>query len=533
MRQPNRSTPARRGQAPAWVVFAIGLALAGELLGVEEKPVIPVREVGPLPTGIIFLATFSPDGKQLALACGDRSVRLYDWATGKSRLVLEGHKERVWTAAFAPDGKLLASCSGEYFRPNEPGEVKVWDLATRKEKMAFEGHKKLVFAVAFAPDGKTLVSGDWDGVVKVWDVATGKEKATLTEHRGSVRQILFTPDRKSMVTASFDGTVRFWDAATFRPTRTIAAHTRGLQRMAFAPDGKTMATCNRLGGSNMSPNEITFWDAASGKELMKVPEPKGFILSLDFSPDGRMLAAGGGERAAFGQVKLFEVLSGQERATFEGHREMIECVRFSPDGGTLVCTGGFTPTLPGEFRLRKLADLGAKKDGKPGLTEKEAEALGEELADKDAAKAYRAVLRLSAAPETAVALLKGKLRPVEPPDPKRLARLFADLDSETFKVRQAATDELEKLGDLAAPELREALTRRPSPDQKLRINRLMRRMDLPLSSPAVLRSVRAVEVLEHVATPGAKKVLEAAAKGAPGAWLTRQARVALARLGRP
>src|SRR5438105_3775597 len=135
-------------------------------------------QIAPPPKSVIFAAVFSKDGRQIALACEDKVVTVHDATTGKLLFRLEGHSERVWTAAFSPDGATLASCSGEYSRPEAGGAVKLWDLKTGKEKASLTGHRGLVFHVAFSPDGKTLLSAGWDGAVKLWDVTTGQEKAT-------------------------------------------------------------------------------------------------------------------------------------------------------------------------------------------------------------------------------------------------------------------------------------------------------------------------------------------------------------------
>jgi len=487
----------------------------------------PRMAVEPVPEGIVFAAAFSPDGKQIALACEEKVVRIYDWPSGKQRAVLADHKERVWTAAFSPDGKMLASCTGEYSRHEDPAELKIWDLTTGKVKATLEGHKGLIFHVVFSPDGKTLLSAGWDGTVRLWNVATGKELATLTDHTGPVRSIVFAPGGKTFATASFDGTVRLWDAATAKSLKTINAHEKGVQCVLFAPDGKHLATADRAAGGGTG--EIKLWDLASGREVAKFTALKGSILSIDFSPDGAMLAVGGGKWEEFGEVKLLELASGQIRATLGGHKEWVECVRFTPDGRTLVSAGGYTRGKPGEVRAWAIADLRQGKK-KARLSNQQLQKLWDALADKDAAHAYQAVLDLSAAPADSVAFLKEKLRPAVAVDPKRIAGLIAKLDDDDFDVREEATRELEKIADLARPSLNKAHEETRSVEVKRRTDTLLQGAYFSLASSEVLRAVRAVEVLEASATPEARQLLETLAKGAPAARLTEQAQSALERI---
>ncbi len=124
--------------------------------------------------------------------------------------------------------------------------------------------------------------------------------------------------------------------------------------------------------------------------------------------------------------------------------------------------------------------------------------------------------------------LKERLRPAAASDPKKIARLIADLDQDDFAARESATKQLSELGDLAEPALRAALNDKPSADKRRRLDELLKRLD-PSNSPELLRGVRAVEVLESLGTSEAWQVLQALAEGAAGARLTREANAALKR----
>src|SRR5260370_34626192 len=111
------------------------------------------------------MVKFSPDGKRLATASWDKTVKVWDAETGKEVFAPLGHGDRVLSVAFSPDGKLLATASYGH-------TVKVWDATTGKELLTLRGHTTNVASVAFSPDGKLLAWGAGyrgHGEIKTWD----------------------------------------------------------------------------------------------------------------------------------------------------------------------------------------------------------------------------------------------------------------------------------------------------------------------------------------------------------------------------
>ncbi|KAF9138986.1 hypothetical protein BG015_002200, partial [Linnemannia schmuckeri] len=116
---------------------------------------------------------FSPNSQQIVFSDDDRKVRLWDCASGKEVLVMEGHTREVYSVEFSPCGRQIASAS-------EDETVRLWDAQTGESRFVLKGHTGIVASVKFSPDGRHIVSGSWDGTIRFWDVETGEPGRILS-----------------------------------------------------------------------------------------------------------------------------------------------------------------------------------------------------------------------------------------------------------------------------------------------------------------------------------------------------------------
>jgi RNA polymerase sigma factor (sigma-70 family) len=507
----------------------------------------------------------SPDGKTAAVATGS-TVHLIDLASGKDISPITAHPQHVYKTAITPDGRTIITASGadlylwdaassrlrkrlqghnDYINGLElidggrkavtsayqEGNLRVWDLIAEKEAYRIESSDKMNILQAVSPDGKTIAVGGSNSLTVLFDARTGKEIQRLEGHgKFNDYGAAFTPDGRMLVVwYCEDNMVYLWDLASSKKVREYAfidgdppladaAGGRPVYFAAVSPDGRLIVF-----GSQSRLFEVR--DLLTGEVLYRETKLPDGVCPVTFSPDSRLLAWSGWWNDP--TVHVVEIATGKDRRRFAGHTGRVLSLSFSADGTKLISGSGDTTALVWDLTGKRTAPA----DWARPLSAEDLQVAWDDLASDDSAHAFDTIRRLSAAPHEPIAFFRQHLKPVAATDEKRLARMIADLDSDEFTVREKANQDLEALGEAAVAACRTALKGNPSTESRRRLERLLSEQirDTARPSPERLRTLRALEVLERAGTPEARQLLTTLAKGAPGAWLTREARTALER----
>jgi serine/threonine protein kinase len=269
---------------------------------------------------------FSPDGTLLGTA-NDRdwlrftNYRYYAavWEIQSARLrqYLLAHDQWVHSVDFSPDGKLLATASDD-------ASLRLWQVPAGSLERKIESPMGGMTSVEFSPNNLLLAAGSWEGKVGLWQVSNGNLLRTLEVGESGIKAVEFSPDGSWLAVSSEDSSISIWKVSDLSLVQTLQGHTAAVLSLAFSPDGTLLASASE-------DHSIRLWRVSDGSLVITLTGHTETVKEVAFSPDGSLLASGSED----GTVAFWRAADGQQLLSLQGE-EAILSLAFSPDGTTLV-----------------------------------------------------------------------------------------------------------------------------------------------------------------------------------------------------
>ena len=227
--------------------------------------------------GWVRALTVEPDNQWFASGAGDRTIKIWDLASGSLRLTLTGHISTVRGLAVSPRHPYLFSCG-------EDKMVKCWDLETNKVIRHYHGHLSGVYTLALHPTLDVLVTGGRDGVGRVWDMRTRSNIHVLSGHTQTVSDLKCQEADPQVITSSLDATVRLWDLAAGKTMGVLTHHKKGVRSLTIHPNEFTFASS--------STGSIKQWKCPEGQLMENFDGHNAVINTLAVNEDDVLFSGG-------------------------------------------------------------------------------------------------------------------------------------------------------------------------------------------------------------------------------------------------
>jgi len=266
----------------------------------------------------IYRAVFSPNGKYLVTASGDKTARVWEVASGKLVTVLRGHDSHIFSASFSPNSKRIITASRDK-------TARIWQASNGKQLQELRGHSKEVLSAAFSPQGNLIATGSNDGTIKIWQGSSEVRTIKVGNNIG-INAVVFSPNGRNLAIGGTNGILTLYNPGNGRSIRAFPGHKRAVYTVLFSRNGKRLVSASL-------DNTAKVWNVSNGRQVQSFSGRA--FYSADFSPNGEFVVTGND-----GMALVWRVNNGKKAMTLKHPSgSVVRTVSFSPNG-KFVAMGG-------------------------------------------------------------------------------------------------------------------------------------------------------------------------------------------------
>ncbi|KAG8592451.1 hypothetical protein GDO81_000505 [Engystomops pustulosus] len=265
--------------------------------------------------GWVRCIAVEPGNQWFVTGSADRTIKIWDLASGKLKLSLTGHISTV-------RGVIVSARSPYLFSCGEDKQVKCWDLEYNKVIRHYHGHLSAVYGLDLHPTIDVLVTCSRDSTARVWDIRTKAGVHTLVGHTNAVATVRCQGAEPQIITGSHDTTIRLWDMVGGKTRVTLTNHKKSVRAVVLHPRQYTFASG--------SPDNIKQWKFPDGNFIQNLSGHNAIINTLAVNSDGVLVSG-----ADNGTMHLWDWRTGYN---FQRIHAAVQPGSLDSESGIFACT---------------------------------------------------------------------------------------------------------------------------------------------------------------------------------------------------
>src|SRR5690554_135061 len=262
-----------------------------------------------------------PHNLEIVIGKVDSSTIVLNLNTGKKTKTLTDASKVNFCQAYSKDGKLLAVAGGDR-------KIRIYDAETYDLKRTLVGHQALIFDLQFSNNSNVISSASWDGTMRTWDIEKGTWTSYIELKDGAPYLVRYSPNDLYILTGDLNKNIDFWESDTRTKFRTLIGHSASISGIEFTKDGQYVVTSSWDG-------KIKLWHTLTGMQVAKLNDKGAPVYTVNFSPDQKQIISGDGDRF----IKFWNRETGQLEEQLTGHISAVTDIQFTSNGNLMVSRG--------------------------------------------------------------------------------------------------------------------------------------------------------------------------------------------------